>query len=78
MDDVIVKKHGNVYQFIVDFITNNGYSPSVREISKGTGIKSTSSVYDYLLVLKKIGKINMEENKSRTISLTGYKFVKDG
>lgn len=36
-----------VYNFVVDFITKNGYSPSVREISIGANLKSTSSVCSF-------------------------------
>ena len=65
-----------IYDFIVDFITARGYSPSIREICNGTDIKSTSAVYDHLLVLELMNKIHMEKGKLRTISLVGYKFVK--
>lgn len=65
-----------VYDFIVDFITSKGYSPSMREISAGTGIKSTSQVSDYLIALQLKGKIKTESNKSRTITIPGYKYVK--
>ena len=61
-----------VYDFIVEFITTNGYSPSLREISEGTGIKSTASISEYLFMLEQLGKINFQECKSRTISLVGY------
>ena len=40
-----------VYNFIVEFIKNNGYAPSVREIYVGTNLSSTSSVYMHLLKL---------------------------
>ena len=30
-----------VYNFIVEFIKNNGYAPSVREICVGTNFSST-------------------------------------
>lgn len=65
-----------VYDFIVDFMTSKGYSPSMREICDGTGIKSTSSVSDYICMLEKLGKIKTENNKVRTISLVGYKLVR--
>lgn len=65
-----------IYDFIVDFITERGYSPSIREICKGTDIKSTSAVYEHLLVLEVMNKIHMEKGKLRTISLVGYKLVK--
>lgn len=73
-------KHGTtrqrVYDFLVEFITENCYAPCVREICVGTGLKSISGVYDYLLELKTMGKIEMKKNTSRAIKLVGYKFVK--
>lgn len=65
-----------VYNFIVEFIKKNGYSPSVREICMGTGLKSTSSVYNHLLTLQFLGKIVMKENIPRSIRLIGYNLVK--
>lgn len=66
-----------VYNFIVEFIKKNGYSPSVREICIGTNLRSTSSVCNHLLKLKMMGEIDMRENTPRTISVTGYKFVSE-
>ncbi len=62
--NIAKKKQGNstrerVYNFLVDFITKNGYSPSIKEICSGTGLKSTSSVYCHLGILEKMGKITM-------------------
>lgn len=66
-----------VYDFLVEFITKNGYAPSVKEIRIGTGLKSTSSVYERLLKLEKEGKIEMKRGYSpRAIKLVDYKFVK--
>lgn len=65
-----------VYEFLVKFITENLYSPSIREICDGTYLSSTSSVYDHLLTLKKEGRIEVKEYCPRTIKLVGYKLVK--
>jgi len=65
-----------VYTFIVKFITENRYSPSVREICEGTGLSSTASVSDHLMELELMGKIEMRRNTARTIRLVGYKLVK--
>ncbi len=65
-----------VYDFLVEFITENGYAPSVREICVGTGLKSMESVYNHLRILKMLGKIEIKENTSRAIKLMGYKLVK--
>lgn len=56
-----------VYNFIVEFIKKNCYSPSVREICVGTGLSSTSSVYMHLLKLEDEGKIEMKRNTPRSI-----------
>lgn len=66
-----------VYRFIVNFVTENCYSPSVGEICEGTGVRSKASVHEYLCTLKMMGKIDMKRNTARTIRLIGYKWVKE-
>lgn len=65
-----------IYNFLVKFITENGYSPSFREICEGTYLRSTSNINSHLFKLKQEGKINMKGSMPRTISLVGYKYVK--
>lgn len=65
-----------VYDYLVEYIKENGYAPSVREICEGVGLKSTSSVYSHLSTLKKEGKIKMRGNSPRAIHVIGYEFVK--
>jgi len=65
-----------IYDFLVRFITENGYAPTVREICKGTELHSTSTVYHHLYTMERMGKIKMQKGKTRAISLTDYKFVK--
>lgn len=82
MDKRLVEQGNNtrssIYGFIVDFITTHGYSPSLREIADGTDIKSISTVRDQLYMLEKLGKVQTQEFKPRTISLVGYKYTKGG
>ena len=47
----------NIVKFIGDFIDENGYSPSIREICKQTGIKSTATVFRHIQELKETGVI---------------------
>ena len=65
-----------VYDFLVKFITENLFAPSIREICEGTYLSSTSSVAHHLSVLEKEGKIEIKGNSSRAIKLVGYKFIK--
>lgn len=65
-----------VYNFVVDFILQNGYSPSIEEITVGSGLSSKASVHDCLRMLQMMGKIEMKRNAARTIRLVGYRLVK--
>ena len=66
----------DMLDFIIQFITENGYSPSVREIKEGVYIGSTANVCNHLRVLKQQGKITMQPGQSRTIAVVGYEYRK--
>lgn len=68
---------GRVYDFIVEYMTANLYSPGVREIGEGVGLASTASVYYYLEILADRGLIEMKKYSCRTIKLIGYHLEKD-
>lgn len=56
-----------VYDFLVDYIKEKQYAPSFRDISEGTGIKSTNTVYHHMHKLKEKGVISFEDSRPRTI-----------
>ncbi|ADD68145.1 transcriptional repressor, LexA family [Denitrovibrio acetiphilus DSM 12809] len=56
-------------QFIEDFIRDNGYSPSIREIAKGLGLSSTSSVKKMLDRLTEKGLLNRSGSIARSIEM---------
>jgi len=60
-------KERAVYEYIIDTIKKEGFSPSVRDIKIALDIKSTSTVHAYLEKLEKKGYIQKEAGKSRTI-----------
>ncbi len=61
------EKERAVYDYIVDSIRKNGFSPSVRDIRTTLGFKSTSTVHTYLGRLADKGYISKEDGKSRTL-----------
>ena len=71
------KRQMDVYNFIVDYITKNMYSPSVRDICKAIGISSTSTVWKHLEALKRWELIDYQPAQTRSIVLKGYKLVKE-
>ena len=63
---------------IENFTKENGYTPTIRELCKLSGIKSTSTVHDNIKKLTKEGYIVNDPTKPRTIMLTNkYSKPKD-
>lgn len=58
-----------VMDYIRKFSEENGYTPSVREIAKECGIKSTATVHSYLEKLQNKGYLNKATNKKRSVTL---------
>lgn len=58
-----------VMDYIRKFSEENGYTPSVREIAKECGIKSTATVHSYLERLQDKGYLNKATNKKRSVTI---------
>lgn len=61
-----------VYHFLLDFLSENTYQPSVREIGRRFRIKSTKTVSDLLQSLAAKGYIERDPSRSRGVRLVGY------
>lgn len=70
-------KQLEIYDYIVEYMVEHQYAPAVRDICKGVGLKSTSSVYEHLEKLKRYGLIDYLPMQPRTISVKGYKLMRD-
>ncbi|MCH5156900.1 MAG: transcriptional repressor LexA [Clostridiales bacterium] len=64
------KRLSEIYDYIKNFIDDNGYPPSVREIGEKFTIKSTSTVHYYLEKLRNQGLISQDANKKRAFTVT--------
>ncbi len=63
-------KQAEILEFLTRYIEKNGHGPSFREIGEAVGLRSTSTVHYHLNELKRLGKIEMDEKKKRTITLS--------
>jgi len=61
-----------VYQYMIDFLAENTYQPSIREIAKKFRIKSTKTVSDLLHSLTSKGYIERDQSRSRGVRILGY------
>lgn len=64
-DEKLVK----IMDYIRKFSEENGYTPSVREIGKECGIKSTATVHSYIEKLQTKGYLNKATNKKRSVTI---------
>jgi len=62
-----IERKDAILQFVTDFLSNNGYPPSIRDICKGLHINSTSVVKNILDKLKTEGKIKKADQLARGI-----------
>lgn len=67
--DTLNKREEAIVKFIEKQIKAKGYPPSVREIGKAVGLKSTATVHGYLNKLEEKGYIKKEQQKGRTLKL---------
>jgi SOS-response transcriptional repressor LexA len=77
-------KRQEILDFIISYITLHGYPPSIREIGKGVGLKSTSTVHRHILKMLDDGMIETDVDSliggtgsPRAIRVPNYKFVKE-
>ncbi len=63
-------KTTETYNFIVSYLEDKKYPPTIREICDSLKLDSTSSVVYHLKKLEKMGKITRSTNKNRAIELT--------
>lgn len=63
-------KLNSVYKFTSDYINDNGFPPSVREICSKLNIKSTATAYSYIEKLRKKGLIDKSPMKKRALKLS--------
>lgn len=78
-------KHGQkvreqIRQYIINYIQQHGYTPTVREIGEAMELKSTSSVKRHLDRMFADGMLETDAQAGtpRAIRVPGYKFVKEG
>jgi repressor LexA len=64
------KRQRAILKYIVRYQSRKGYSPSIRDICKGVGLSSSSSVHLHLKTLEDKGYIRRDPTKPRTIEVT--------
>ncbi|HSL89251.1 MAG TPA: transcriptional repressor LexA [Ignavibacteriaceae bacterium] len=69
MKKELTDRQEDILIFIKEFLSQNGYPPTLRQIGKHFSISSTFGVKRHLDALEKKGYLNVESNASRGISI---------
>jgi repressor LexA len=72
MPEPLTELERRVYHYLIDFLSENTFQPSIREIARELGIKSTKTVSDLLRSLERKGCIERDQSRSRGVRLVGY------
>ena len=67
----LTAKQQQIYDYILEFTSQHGYPPSVREIGAAIGLKSPSTVHFHMKGLEEAGVLVKAEGKTRAITLPG-------
>lgn len=68
--EALTEAQQELYDWLVEYIQNNQYPPSIRQMMKAMGLKSPAPVQSRLEHLRTKGYIEWTEGKARTIRMT--------
>lgn len=66
----LTKKQKDILDYIRNFIDDNGYAPSYREIARYFELASTGTIAEYISILEEKGYLTKESMEARAIQLT--------
>src|SRR5688500_14273248 len=72
MPEPLTPLERRIYHYLIDFLAENTYQPSIREIGKRFRIKSTKTVSDLLQSLAEKGYIERDPSRSRGVRILGF------
>ena len=71
----LTEKESQIYQYILCYIQEYMYAPTIEEIGRVIKLKSKESVETYLMELETKGMIEVKRGSPRAIRLVGYSIV---
>jgi repressor LexA len=71
MPEPLSKMERRILDYLIDYLKRNTYQPSIREIGRRFGIKSTKTVSEHLQALADKGYIEREASRSRGVRIVG-------
>jgi repressor LexA len=77
MPETLTKIERRILNYLVDYLKEHTYQPSIREIGRRFGIKSTKTVSEHLQSLADKGHIQRDASRSRGVKILGMNLAPD-
>jgi len=68
---LLTKRQQEIWEFLVAYVDDHGYPPTVREIGEHVGLASPSTVHAHLANLERAGLLRRDPTKPRALELLG-------
>jgi len=68
---MLSKRQSEIYDFVLHYVDEHGYPPTVREIGEAVGLASPSTVHAHLANLERAGYLRRDPTKPRALEVTG-------
>lgn len=72
MKEKLSRKQERVFSFLMEYLRERGYPPTVREIVDNLGLAGPNSAKKFLDILERKGYIRRSPGSSRAIEIFGY------
>lgn len=76
MAPVLYDKERRILEFLAHFQQKFGYSPTLREIAEGVGLKSPATIHEHIEVLMQKGYLRRQDGLKRGIEILDSNFAK--
>jgi repressor LexA len=67
----LTARQQEIWNFLVEYVDDHGYPPTVREIGERVGLASPSTVHAHLANLERAGLLKRDPTKPRALELLG-------
>ncbi len=70
---MLTGRQQEIWDYLVEYVEQHGYPPTVREIGERVGLASPSTVHAHLANLERAGYLRRDPTKPRALELTGLR-----
>src|SRR5215467_3588034 len=71
MTATLTARQQQIWDFLIRYVDDRGYPPTVREIGEAVGLASPSTVHAHLANLERAGLLRRDPTKPRALELVG-------